>query len=291
MTVLGPLSGVFTNHPGYRGMGFVDMLDWVEFTVNGGSGGDCELSFRYSANGLEAFRPCFITLNGIIIGTVQFVTTGDWDIWKDDTIQTTCNSGTNVIRITSTGNEGPNLDGMKICEGPCPTEAPTSTPSMEPSVSFQPSYTPSVSFVPSVSHHPSASPTMTSSPSSSNYYRYATNTQSICGLSGGQFNIQGPEPLDDGSNTVITFHAFGDTPYDRNCPTCNTCIAPDGVTKEQDCERFNCILENITMTGLPEQNTWCVNFIVRAVSDNIFFSQHAFLILFTVHMKDQSMHV
>ena len=93
------------------------------------------------------------------------------------------------------------------------------------------------------------------------YWRYSTQGQPICDCSlcegplfDGQVNTQGPAPLED--NIVVTFFAFGDTPYDKECSTCNTCIAPDGVTKQDDCDIYDCILKNSTLSDLPTDNTW-----------------------------------
>ena len=93
------------------------------------------------------------------------------------------------------------------------------------------------------------------------YWKYSTAGQPICDcplcegpVFDGQQNTQGPIPLED--NIVVTFFAFGDTPYDRECSTCNTCIAPDGVTKQDDCEIYDCILENSILSDLPTDNTW-----------------------------------
>jgi len=57
------------------------------------------------------------------------------------------------------------------------------------------------------------------------------------------------------ANVAMQFFAFGDTPYDKRCDTCNTCIAEDGVTKQADCTRFDCILKYITESQLPKDNT------------------------------------
>ena len=66
-------------------------------------------------------------------------------------------------------------------------------------------------------------------------------------------NFDGPAPLPDKSNVAIQFFAFGDTPYDGYCETCNTCIN-NGVF-EQNCTLYDCILKNIGMSGLDPGNT------------------------------------
>jgi len=70
-------------------------------------------------------------------------------------------------------------------------------------------------------------------------------------------NWQGPAPFSDKSNVALQLFAFADTPYDSKsgCASCNTCIAEDGITKEEDCTRFDCILANSTLSELPDDNT------------------------------------
>ena len=45
-----------------------------------------------------------------------------------------------------------------------------------------------------------------------------------------------------------------DSPYDEDCSTCNTCIGENG-TKEEDCVRYDCVLEDIGMPEFPVENT------------------------------------
>ncbi|EJK55704.1 hypothetical protein THAOC_24535 [Thalassiosira oceanica] len=124
-----------------------------------------------------------------------------------------------------------------------PTGLPTNTVS-GPTISPTPSPT-KVSMSPTKS--PSGSPQI-------KYYGYNLDESSKCNGDGAT-NWQGPAPYDDKSNTVVQFFAWGDAPYDSNCDICNTCIAEDGVTKESECTRFNCIVRNKDIESLPIQNT------------------------------------
>ena len=104
----------------------------------------------------------------------------------------------------------------------------------------------------------------TTSPAPTAYWKYNTEGQPICECTqceddglvfNGQQNVQGPAPLEE-DNIIVTFYAFGDTPYDKECSTCNTCIAPNGVKKQAECDKYDCILNNITLADLPTDNTW-----------------------------------
>ena len=122
-----------------------------------------------------------------------------------------CQAGLNTVRIDSTIDfGGPLIDGLKYCDGQCPTDSPSTRPSAMPSSSAAPTGTPSLSLFP------------TSSTAPTTYYEYTTEGNSFCVCSlcsnDGQQNIQGPEPRP--SNTVIQFFAFGDTPYDKGSNSC-----------------------------------------------------------------------
>ena len=84
---------------------------------------------------------------------------------------------------------------------------------------------------------PTAGPTHNPSLPTDTYYGYTNEGTSICDMTG-VANWQGPAPFADKSNVAIQFFAWGDTPYDYDCDSCNTCIAADGVTKEDDCTRY-----------------------------------------------------
>ena len=123
------------------------------------------------------------------------------------------------------GCEGSGRRGGDYCRYP-----DSQAPSTSPSTSSAPS-------VPVTSPQPSSSyrPTV-----ESEYYQY-TSAGTQCELNG-KSNWQGPAPFVDKSNVALQFFAFGDTPYDNTCSTCNTCIGEDG-SKEEDCTRYDCILK------------------------------------------------
>jgi len=97
---------------------YVDMCgagSWVEFSNVNGDLGSCTLSIRYShGSSNTAPRPCQLSVNGAIVGSFNFVSTGGWDQWQTESITTTCQSGGNVVRVAAVDNGGPNLDHLSV---------------------------------------------------------------------------------------------------------------------------------------------------------------------------------
>nr|WP_245599446.1 PQQ-dependent sugar dehydrogenase [Embleya scabrispora] len=121
---------VESNHAGHTGTGFVNfdaVSDaYVEFTVQAEQPGATKLDFRY-ANGTSADRPLDITVNGTqAAGDLSFPGTGAWTTWKTVSVTTALVAGTNRIRATTSGVDGPNLDSLAVTpQGPADTEKPT----------------------------------------------------------------------------------------------------------------------------------------------------------------------
>ncbi|MER6945396.1 ricin-type beta-trefoil lectin domain protein [Nonomuraea sp. NPDC000554] len=114
-------AGVFTNHTGYTGTGFVDYVNApggsIEWTVGAASAGSATVVIRY-ANGTTANRPMDISVNGTVAAAgVVFTPTATWDTWATKSVTVSLAAGTNTIRATGTGSQGgPNVD--KITVGP-----------------------------------------------------------------------------------------------------------------------------------------------------------------------------
>lgn len=112
-----------TSNVGYSGSGYADYGAasdlYVEFNnVDGGQGGYCILTFRYS-QGSEDSRPLAVTMNGKYVGelsiskTVDETGSGSWVVWEEETFVTVCDAGMNAFRLTTTVRTGgPNLDFM-----------------------------------------------------------------------------------------------------------------------------------------------------------------------------------
>ena len=109
-------------------------------------------------------------------------------------------------------------------------------------------------------HKPTSSPalpTPTATPTTrspiSNVYEYTIDSTKC---SFGENNIQGPALLADKSDVALQFFAFGDTPYDNRCNTCNTCI--ENGQPVADCTLYLpvlCTVKNDGLSSLGINNT------------------------------------
>ncbi len=110
---------VDNNVLGFSGTGFVNFTDlaaggFTEFAVN--QAGTQTLMFKYS-NGGTVNRPCNVTVNGAVVGTLQFPPTGNFNIYKVATLSVNLGGGPNfkAVRLTSnTAAGGPNLDTLAV---------------------------------------------------------------------------------------------------------------------------------------------------------------------------------
>jgi hypothetical protein len=106
---------VASNNPGFTGTGFVNFVDnaangFTEFAVN--QSGPQTLIFRY-ANGSTVNRPCNITINGTLVGTVAFAPTGSFTTYRTTTLSVNfpVSAAFKALRVTNTtAAGGPNLD-------------------------------------------------------------------------------------------------------------------------------------------------------------------------------------
>jgi len=102
-------------YPPFSGTGYIDMhgqgsyLEWDNVVGNSGS---CTLEFRYAVYNL---RPCEISVNGSVVGTVNFDDTGGFSSWDTASINVLLDSGLNTVRVTAaTTSGGPNVDMMDV---------------------------------------------------------------------------------------------------------------------------------------------------------------------------------
>jgi uncharacterized protein YegP (UPF0339 family) len=114
------LSGakVQAGNAGYTGTGYADYTnasgDYVEWKVNVAAAGQYRLSFRY-ANGSTSDRPLDLSINGQVLSPrLSFAPTGGWSVWKDVSTTVTLAAGTNTIRLTASGFNGPNIDRLEV---------------------------------------------------------------------------------------------------------------------------------------------------------------------------------
>jgi hypothetical protein len=104
---------------GFTGTGYVNYTDnaaggVTTFAVN--QSGPQTLIFRY-ANGGAVNRPCNVTVNGTLVGTVAFAPTGSFTTYKTATLSVTLpvsSAFKNVVVTSTTAAGGPNLDFMAV---------------------------------------------------------------------------------------------------------------------------------------------------------------------------------
>ena len=105
------------NKDGYTGAGYVDFErasgDSVEWVVNAASAQQFELAFRF-ANGSASDRPLELRVNGqVVTASLSFSPTGTWEDWETSRAEAALRAGANTVRLTATGQGGPNLDSLR----------------------------------------------------------------------------------------------------------------------------------------------------------------------------------
>ncbi|NDP20510.1 MAG: DUF5010 domain-containing protein [Paludibacter sp.] len=113
------LSGAIinTNQTGYHGTGFADYVnnsgDYIQWTVNVGSAGSYDLTFRYALP--NGGRPLELKVNGTVkVASLDFPATVLWNTWETITTKQTLVSGSNTIRLTTIGSNGGNIDELFV---------------------------------------------------------------------------------------------------------------------------------------------------------------------------------
>jgi hypothetical protein len=115
-TLAGPLA--LSNVAGYTGTGFADYQhgsgDWVEFAIDVPWPHAYTLEFRY-ANGSASDRPLELKVDEqVVAARLSFGPTGGWGTWKTVAQPAGLTSGRHVVRLTSVGSNGPNLDSLTV---------------------------------------------------------------------------------------------------------------------------------------------------------------------------------
>jgi hypothetical protein len=103
---------------GYTGTGYADYInasgDFIEWTVNATTEGSFSLKFRY-ANGGTTNRALQLKINGTVINSsLAFNPTGGWTTWVISSATANLIAGTNKIRLTTIGSNGPNVDNLNF---------------------------------------------------------------------------------------------------------------------------------------------------------------------------------
>jgi hypothetical protein len=104
---------VATNHAGYTGDGFIDMVGEgpLEFAFNS-SAGRYELSVRYALAHGE--RPLDVYVDGELISSLNFTATGAWNSWGNADLSLELSEGEHMISLQPTGSSGANIDGIGL---------------------------------------------------------------------------------------------------------------------------------------------------------------------------------
>ncbi|MFI1394131.1 PQQ-dependent sugar dehydrogenase [Streptomyces sp. NPDC020681] len=120
---------VESNHAGHSGTGFVNFAAvsgaYVEFTVDSTQASDSKLDFRYAS--ATANRPLDIAVNGVTVADdLSFPASGAWTTWNTVSVNAALKAGSNKVRATTSGADGPNLDKLTVtATGPADTERPS----------------------------------------------------------------------------------------------------------------------------------------------------------------------
>ncbi|WP_413775778.1 carbohydrate-binding protein [Paenibacillus sp. LS1] len=111
-------AAIETIYPGYTGSGYVNFnaltnsgIQWNN--INNTISGTKNVKFRYALE--SGTRNLDVFVNGTkVISNTPFSATGSWSTWGEKTIQVPMNSGTNTIKVVTTGTEGPNIDSIQV---------------------------------------------------------------------------------------------------------------------------------------------------------------------------------
>ena len=103
---------------GYNGSGYINFnaatdaaIEWS--SINAAVTGTKNVKFRYALE--SGTRNLDIYVNGTkVISNAAFTATGSWTTWGEKTIQVPMNSGNNILKVVTTGTEGPNIDSVNI---------------------------------------------------------------------------------------------------------------------------------------------------------------------------------
>lgn len=114
------LSGAITgsSQAGYTGTGYADYInnsgDYIQWTVYASNAGAHTLEFRY-ANASGADRPLELKVNNTLVASaLSFPPTSTWTTWRTVSTTVNLNSGNNVIKLTTNGSNGSNIDKLSV---------------------------------------------------------------------------------------------------------------------------------------------------------------------------------
>lgn len=107
-----------TVNSGYTGSGYVNFTAGSDASIQWSNiycaaSGAKNIKFRYALE--SGTRNLDIYVNGEkVISKDAFSATGSWTSWGEKSIQAAMNSGTNTVKVVTTGTEGPNIDNISV---------------------------------------------------------------------------------------------------------------------------------------------------------------------------------
>ncbi|MBB3063519.1 pectate lyase [Microbulbifer rhizosphaerae] len=115
-----------SNHAGFTGSGFVNTDNKlgasVTYSINSDSAQSVQVDIRYAST---SNRPANIEVNGSVVGTVNFNSSGAWTNWTTESVTIPLQAGENNIRLVAQTADGlPNIDslaavGASLTPGAC----------------------------------------------------------------------------------------------------------------------------------------------------------------------------
>ncbi|MEO1229290.1 MAG: ADYC domain-containing protein [Myxococcota bacterium] len=109
---------VANQHAGASEGAFVDYKhasgDYVEFQISAPTAGEQPLYLRYALARTLPTRTMELSVNGAVIGSIDFRNTGGFSTWGFAHILAPLQAGPNTVRLTATGQSGPNLDYLLV---------------------------------------------------------------------------------------------------------------------------------------------------------------------------------
>lgn len=106
---------------GYTGTGYADYQhatgDYIEWTFSVPVTDDYVIAFRYANKG--SAKPLAIAINGTtVVASMSFPATGSWTAWKKVRITRTLQAGQVILRASTKGQNGGNIDNVRVYLAP-----------------------------------------------------------------------------------------------------------------------------------------------------------------------------
>lgn len=116
-----------TNHDGYTGSGFIDVvgegqLDWP---LNIVTDTEFNVKIRYALG--AGPRPMVVLLNNVEVGYAGFVSTGTFTSWNYANLAITVPAGNHTLSLQTIGSSGPNIDKVELIATTSTTSPPDPT--------------------------------------------------------------------------------------------------------------------------------------------------------------------